>query len=947
MNYLEWNNAIAKFYFNEEKSEQDVNLFISRNDIVNIGRNEGLTKKDKKIFKNFIKSVRRGLPGKPLKGNIIEQAHYAFKKWQSNSISINGINIDYPLYIGYLVIFILPLTESHSSNGRSDAYYPKLREFLKKHKLPDIPYQNENCNWNELWEDLEYWSRIIKNTELGCFELHPFKNENWVYVGKPLSQSILPPSAIGLLPKFFEQCGLVPSENISKNYIRQILLGNGKRMLGLSNKVINAIKNEENEIGHSIINLIHKNYLLWTGNTDEYDQEIKNFRKGFTISQLRLCIEGDNIKGYTLYYRLYSELDYPEDLKIKIKDVDHRLLQNGKGWSKPIFLDYRKSFELTDSLNKWIFRFPEKDIRIFIKGNNFHLSGWVEVPQMINSEMLLLVTNKYVNSIQNWGANFESGNFSKIDSFDLPNNLHLFSLRKPPISHPDIPALQYKSEKKIIVRGGLKIDIRTWYSQLLPEIELENGKGDEELYLLFENNGDEVKLKRKNVDHPIWKLPLGILINEAFYIKLKGEEVIGDNLKNYIVDSENRIFNLKEENLPGRDKFGQLINKENSSTFIIGSRLETDEGRKFTLRQAKYDSSFRIKPPKTTNEDCHRKYNKLHDQLANYLTLKVKCDVQDYFEAFETIYQERFSVQEIEKHQIPLSLLKRWSLNYLDYMGFLDFEYSTKKIVVNPPQFIPLPSKHGKQVLLIGGRTPEFQKEVEEKSKVTGLTFNCSSQDVTLEPFLLPPTITIQSNIELSAKDVDEKFKTLANACNIIYYPEKYTQIRLAEFSGKLNEYFDQLDPDTLFDDLGWQAKIFDPVDLIFKPIETNKIDRSFSLIEYKLTEYSFKHRLWIDGKSYNVNKNWGRFIILNNLNQNIFYNDRNKQMVAIPATIPLPRILSEAFVLYSGRGPRRLKMNLNGSNKWYNIYENIPHIEAHNTCLKVGQNIQETTFNI
>src|SRR5680860_564317 len=125
MNYIEWNNAIGKFYFNSGKAEKDVNLFISKEDIIRIGKENGLSKKDKKIFKNFIRAIRRGVPGRPLKKNILEHALYAHQKWKGNPYRINGLVIEYPLYIGYLVIFVLPLTENHKTNGRSDAYYPK------------------------------------------------------------------------------------------------------------------------------------------------------------------------------------------------------------------------------------------------------------------------------------------------------------------------------------------------------------------------------------------------------------------------------------------------------------------------------------------------------------------------------------------------------------------------------------------------------------------------------------------------------------------------------------------------------------------------------------------------------------------------------------------------------------------------------------------------------
>ena len=150
MNYLEWNNAIGKWFFNEEKAEQEVYLFISKNDIVRIGKENGIEAQDDNIFIDFIDGIRQGIPGRSSYGNILEHALYAYNKWKENPISIDDVQVEYPLYIGYLALFVLPLTESVQTDLRADAYYPRLRSFLNKFDLPSMPAQNEYNNWNPL-----------------------------------------------------------------------------------------------------------------------------------------------------------------------------------------------------------------------------------------------------------------------------------------------------------------------------------------------------------------------------------------------------------------------------------------------------------------------------------------------------------------------------------------------------------------------------------------------------------------------------------------------------------------------------------------------------------------------------------------------------------------------------------------------------------------------------
>ena len=89
---------------------------------------------------------------------------------------------------------------------RANNYYGKVTEFFRKNEI--IGLADKICfktfsAISYLWNELEEWSIITKNCELGVFELKQFGNRNWIHVGKPLSQCILPPSAINKLPELF------------------------------------------------------------------------------------------------------------------------------------------------------------------------------------------------------------------------------------------------------------------------------------------------------------------------------------------------------------------------------------------------------------------------------------------------------------------------------------------------------------------------------------------------------------------------------------------------------------------------------------------------------------------------------------------------------------------------------------------------------------------------
>lgn len=951
MNYLEWNNAIGKWFFNEEKAEKEVYLFISKQDIIRIGKDNGLNGKDEEIFIDYIQAIKNSIPAEKKDWNILQCVHYIYflqKELEEKSSE----QLEYPLYIGYLSLFVLPLVEKRSLNLRADAYYPPVRNFLRKYELPLLPNQNETFNWNRIWQDLEEWSILKKNTELGYFELHPFKNKNWVYVGKPLSQSIFPIQAIRKLPKFFEISGLVPGEEIDNNTFRNLLITNGERYLGLSSKVLNVIGDSENELGHSIISVVIRNYQGWTGVTDEFDSDTETIKKGNVIAQLRLCIEGDKVRGFKTYYRLYTKLDFPEDLTFINDGQKYECHQVGKGWSNQLFLPFSEEIELQDNLNKWKAKFPEKDVRLLINGKNFHLSGWVEVPFMITSRMLILARKEQSDSIEEWGDCFSEGDFKKIPVIGINKGYVLYEMCNPPFGHPDILVLQFKSNKRIIMVGGIKIGIRTWLKDLPPAVELENGCGTEKVYLIYEDSNKKIPLTRRDIDQPIWELPQDIKINKGFHIKIEGDEEKGVQSKNYIVDSKGKVDLLNEAKLPSRDKYGQVIRREENNSFVVGINFKTvdrDTRDKFSKRQIPYNHCF-------TPINSSGKYscivsdsiNEYDNMLITFLTVKGESNVKDYYEAFESVYEERFSPEEIECHSIEPSKLKRWSLNYLDYMGILDYDYSTKKIIVNPPQLILLPTTSGRKALLIGGRTQELIKKITTEIANEGLYLTLEPQDESLTPFLLPQTVTIEGYDDTSGSNVESKIRKVAVACSLLFEEKNLPQLGLAEFSGNIDEYFGKLIPDERFDDFGWPAWIFDENKLRFVHIETKHIDKSFSLVEYRRTEYDYKHRFWMNGQAHDVNKNWGRYIVLNHYQKEVIFYNRNQKNVAVPAALPLPRLISKSIILCSGKAPKRRLLEIEGIKTWFNIYENIFSIFSYNFLKeKLNQTQIETKIEL
>ena len=102
-------------------------------------------------------------------------------------------------------------------------------------------------------------------------------------------------------------------------------------------------------------------------------------------------------------------------------------------------------------------------------------------------------------------------------------------------------------------------------------------------------------------------------------------------------------------------------------------------------------------------------------------------------------------------------------LNIYDFIGILDYDYETKNIVLNPPQFIFIPTSQGRKVLLIGARDTALIKTIIEKAPSHNLQVEITKQFSSNERLLLPDVITIKAFQQSNDKYGEKSLKTFAN----------------------------------------------------------------------------------------------------------------------------------------------------------------------------------------
>jgi hypothetical protein len=168
MNFLEWNNHIAKHFFNPDQAGKDIHLFITKQEIINLAKENFEEETDQEIWEDYIRKIRNGLPGSNGFPDIFDKAIHAFHQWKKGIRAVDGVELKYPPYISHLVFAVLPLIEIQGDYYATN-YYDRLKDFLDENNIQQN-LRNKLRDIDELWADLSQWSINTKNGELGCFK---------------------------------------------------------------------------------------------------------------------------------------------------------------------------------------------------------------------------------------------------------------------------------------------------------------------------------------------------------------------------------------------------------------------------------------------------------------------------------------------------------------------------------------------------------------------------------------------------------------------------------------------------------------------------------------------------------------------------------------------------------------------------------------------------------
>lgn len=517
MEYLEWNDLIAKYFFNETKSGKEVLLYVNDEVINSLGEPFGVGVDD------FIESVKNG-PGWTTRTGFCQKALQACEGWRTKGF-------EYPPYVSYLVFFVLAaVTETDYA---PHSYYPGFWKRLNESQDSGMPHSFNRMI--ELWDDLEKWSREDKHEELGRFVARI--RGGYMHVGLPRSQTVLSDYERKHLPNLFDEAGLDPTDTPSPEVIPKMLRNYGQDVLERRTfKLLDSTQGDDVVLRKALVEVVLDELEEWDGAVEELVAEEEQPRLQVHTG-LRLCVKLDSLAGQvSVYVRFKTSRMFPEDgLNFKGRDGGYIWFcrEAHQGWSTPLTdvgnssvekldgasLDWNGGVQFVDSENHWRARLRGTNVRLFRLGMMDGLPDWVETQKLERGrEFLVAFSQSIEDRIKKWGEE-SCEHFKQERVSGLPSGWSLIRIKNVTASCPGIDILSASTSARLILIEGVKSGRGNVYFKFAPpKVAIENSSGFENVTM----NG--VQLRQPDARLPIWVLPDDVPVSQPLRIEVSLEE---------------------------------------------------------------------------------------------------------------------------------------------------------------------------------------------------------------------------------------------------------------------------------------------------------------------------------------------------------------------------------------------------------------------------------------
>jgi hypothetical protein len=305
----------------------------------------------------------------------------------------------------------------------------------------------------------------------------------------------------------------------------------------------------------------------------------------------------------------------------------------------------------------------------------------------------------------------------------------------------------------------------------------------------------------------------------------------------------------------------------------------------------------------------------------------------DYFnDAFNTLIQ----LQEISSREEDLNYLRRKTIRFLDSLGHCEFDFNSRHVFACPPVIVTLPTYGLPVAVLTGARSATMVQKIKGFAKSNQDSISYSIEPQRSEHPLLPSALYIE------AVNYDY-LREAAQTAQIGHHLNQPAAWTLVNFSAGLGDIRNNLSYENRVD-LNWKKRAFSIESLKFSWIYNT--ENLQGLVEYtNPVNQQRLHWIWDGNQAAEVDRDWGRYLILASEGMDVLLYDERRYLLAAPATVPLPHFLARTATLCSGLAPALAKIGEDAigglpAGHPVDIYSAVPPAIALMISKKLSQNL-------
>lgn len=940
MNYKKWNDCIASYLFNGKKRNEEVFLYLTRDDIIQIyKRDNGLDdKSDDLIWEDFIIAINNPSFNNfraTSEASFIERLHSLYNY---SKLRMFRDDFKYPIYIGYLIFLVLPLTEMEGVDMKinENNYYGRAKRFFKDNNvvfndnnsdlstngLKKLCIQDRDSGYFDLWADLECWSIKYGN---GRFTKPVIRNNNKNrYVRSIWTQSILTANERARFKTLFSRLDIPPYVDWSDVQIEAFVEDEAGKYI-YNNRLYrwNYVKDNYRDI---LISAFRQEYSKWDGRsyvgmkTKEKDSYIIQ-DNGTTYNLFLSFVFNEKERrldfGYEVWYK--NSAESPDKINFSWKEKKYPIFLKSDGWGNNS-IKIENIPEILKNGDNVMLKDKENGIRAISHTSRFYLfqklygNKWVSKSiYEQGKKYYLLISNDRINiepNLEQWLNNYTQ----KITGYTLPENYLLYKIEKAISYFEQIRTLTFPSEisindiHNIIIKRNAE---ETVFSDLFPShfeiLGVDIPKVD--IYAQFIKSSDIIPLSYDEGNN-LWSIDI---------VNLKSSSYINSLFKIHIVNKSSgaeiftsfKSYSFTHHQLPNsysdsyRNRLGEHCNSDDD---ILCNGLKVFKSK------AQGHDLFALKSEPFNPDGCIYERN---DYILYAITSLVLIGKNDFYDILDSVEFNNKIVQNCYRSNL---------LNEYDRLGFINYDYFNKShlITINRPTLVLLPQSyretnnpgtHGVEredsfysAIFIGARTIDLVMSLEKYADDYSIKIRYKSQ----ESLLLPQQIVLYTKELTNFIKIAEKIG--CDYTNKVYSADLFCQLK------SVNDYISEtLINENITNKYPADCSRYGSFSCIdYKTLKKKpSYNVDLDLVTYNPRTMNEHSILWINNKQYVVDKYWGHFVVMSKLKIKQIIYDSERKLIKVPLTLRLPKMYARVCSLISDKRP----FIENGYNCYYITY--------------------------